>query len=74
MAYALAILVAAAVLAFAGTAAGAATPTPNGDAGACNVLLDPTMMPGAGGAMDHADAAGDAGMFRAVTESAGGCG
>jgi len=52
----------------------AATPshvTPNGFVGAMNMLLDPTMAPGAGGAMDHANPNGDAGMFNATCVSAG---
>jgi hypothetical protein len=53
--------------------AGASGPptTPNGYAGAMNMLQDPTMAPGAGGAMDHANPNGDAGMFHATCVSAG---
>jgi hypothetical protein len=36
-----------------------------------NMLQDPTMAPGAGGAMDHANPNGDAGMFHATCVSAG---
>lgn len=52
----------------------AATPTqatPNGYVGAMNMLQDPTMAPGTGGAMDHANPNGDAGMFHATCVSAG---
>lgn len=60
--------------AFAGSASAAAPTTPNGYAGAWNMLQDPTMLPGAGGAMDHANPNGDAGMCRAVAVSSGvGC-
>jgi hypothetical protein len=45
--------------------------TPNGFVGAMNMLQDPTMAPGAGGAMDHANPNGDAGMFHATCVSAG---
>ncbi len=45
--------------------------TPNGYVGAMNMLQDPTMAPGAGGAMDHANPNGDAGMFHATCVSAG---
>jgi hypothetical protein len=73
------MLLAAAALAlaaFAGAAAAAPTPTPSpsGQAGALNMLNDPTMLPGAGGAMDHANPNGDTGMFGAVCHSIGvGC-
>jgi hypothetical protein len=40
--------------------------------GALNMLHDPTMLPGTGGAMDHDAAQGNAGMFGAVAHS--GCG
>jgi hypothetical protein len=36
-----------------------------------NMLQDPTMAPGTGGAMDHANPNGDAGMFHATCVSAG---
>jgi hypothetical protein len=45
--------------------------TPNGWVGAMNMLQDPTMTPGAGGAMDHDNANGNAGMFHAACVSAG---
>jgi hypothetical protein len=48
-----------------------AQPTPNGYVGAMNMLQDPTMAPGSGGAMDHANPNGDAGMFHATCVSAG---
>ena len=40
--------------------------------GALNMLHDPTMLPGTGGAMDHAADQGNAGMFGAIEHS--GCG
>ena len=68
----------AAIIAVLGLAAlpgvAAATPTqttPNGYVGAMNMLQDPTMAPGTGGAMDHANPNGDAGMFHATCVSAG---
>ena len=64
--------VALGLAAFAGSASAAAPTTPNGYAGALNMLQDPTMLPGSGGAMDHANPNGDAGMFRAVAVSSGG--
>jgi hypothetical protein len=53
--------------------AGASGPptTPNGYVGALNMLMDPTMAPGTGGAMDVDNAHGDAGMFHAGCVSAG---
>jgi len=45
--------------------------TPNGYVGAMNMLQDPTMAPGSGGAMDHDNANGNAGMFHATCVSAG---
>jgi len=45
--------------------------TPNGFVGAMNMLQDPTMAPGAGGAMDQANPNGNAGMFNATCVSAG---
>jgi hypothetical protein len=45
--------------------------TPNGFLGAMNMLQDPTMAPGAGGAMDQASPDGNAGMFHATCVSAG---
>jgi hypothetical protein len=36
-----------------------------------NMLQDPTMAPGSGGAMDHANPNGDAGMFHATCVTAG---
>jgi hypothetical protein len=36
-----------------------------------NMLQDPTMAPGAGGAMDQASPDGNAGMFHATCVSAG---
>jgi hypothetical protein len=54
-----------------GAGATPAQPTPNGYVGAMNMLQDPTMAPGAGGAMDHANPNGDAGMFHATCVSAG---
>jgi hypothetical protein len=48
--------------------------TPNGWLGAMNMLQDPTMAPGTGGAMDNDNANGTAGMFRATCITAGfGC-
>lgn len=48
--------------------------TPSGYTGAWNMLNDPTMLPGSGGAMDHDNANGNAGMCRAVLVSSGaGC-
>lgn len=54
--------------------AAAATPshtTPNGFVGAMNMLQDPTMAPGTGGAMDNDNPNGNAGMFHATCVSAG---
>jgi hypothetical protein len=45
--------------------------TPNGYAGAMNMLQDPTMAPGTGGAMDRDNANGTIGMFHATCVSAG---
>jgi hypothetical protein len=59
---------------FAGSGSASAPVTPNGYAGAWNMLNDPTMVPGTGGAMDHSNPNGDAGMCRAVLASSGvGC-
>jgi hypothetical protein len=55
----------------AGAAAAPTQPTPNGYVGAMNMLQDPTMAPGTGGAMDHANPSGDSGMFHATCVSAG---
>lgn len=72
-----ALLAAAAVLslaAFAGSASATPPPTPNGYVGAWNMLQDPTMPPGSGGAMDKDNPNGNAGMCRAVYVSSGiGC-
>ena len=43
-----------------GASYAASTPTPNGYVGGWNMLQDPTMLPGAGGAMDHANGNGNA--------------
>lgn len=60
--------------AFSGSAAATAPPTPNGYAGAWNMLQDPTMAPGTGGAMDKDNVNGNIGMCRAVYVSSGtGC-
>lgn len=48
--------------------------TLTGCTGAMNMMHDPTMAPGTGGAMDHANAAGNAGMFHAVDVTHGTCG
>lgn len=45
--------------------------TPNGYVGAMNMLQDPTMPPGTGGAMDTNNANGDTGMFHATCVTAG---
>jgi hypothetical protein len=61
-----------ALAAMPGSAGATATHrTPNGWPGAMNMLVDPTMPPGTGGAMDHANANGDSGMFGATCVSAG---
>lgn len=55
-----------------GSAAAMAThATPNGYVGAMNMLQDPTMAPGSGGAMDRDNPNGNAGMFHATCVSAG---
>lgn len=54
-----------------GSAYAAPTDSPTGYVGGWNMLHDPTMLPGAGGAMDHDNANGNAGMCRAVLESSG---
>jgi len=68
---------AAAVLvlaAFSGAASASAPTTPGGYAGAWNMLHDPTMLPGSGGAMDRDNPNGNAGMCKAVLASSGvGC-
>lgn len=70
----LAALAVLAVAAFPAGASATAPPTPSGYAGAWNMLNDPTMLPGSGGAMDHANINGDAGMCTAVLVSSGvGC-
>lgn len=43
--------------------------SPSGYVGACNMLHDPTMAPGTGGAMDHDNANGTTGMWGAVFRS-----
>ena len=55
----------------AGASAMPTNATPNGFLGAMNMLQDPTMGPGAGGAMDQANPSGNAGMFHATCVSAG---
>jgi len=60
------------VLALTGTVSVEASTTPapgTGLPGACNMLLDPTMLPGTGGAMDHDAPQGNAGMHTAVAVS-----
>ncbi len=60
------------VLALTGTVSvEASTPPASGTSfvGACNMLRDPTMPPGSGGAMDHNAPQGTAGMFHAVDVS-----
>jgi hypothetical protein len=62
------------IAAFVGTASASAPTTPNGYAGAWNMLQDPTMLPGTGGAMDHDNLNGNIGMCGAVLASSGvGC-
>lgn len=57
-----------------GSAYAAPGDSPTGYVGAWNMLHDPTMLPGSGGAMDHDNANGNAGMCRAVLKSSGtGC-
>lgn len=69
-----AAVVALGLAGLAGTASATAPMTPTGYPGAWNMLNDPTMLPGSGGAMDHANPHGDAGMCRAVLVSSGiGC-
>ena len=69
-----ALLAVATALAFAGAAAADPSPTPNGYTGAWNMLQDPTMLPGSGGAMDKANVNGNIGMCRAASVSSGvGC-
>ena len=66
--------IAVALAGFAGTASASAPTTPTGYIGAWNMLNDPTMPPGSGGAMDHDNANGNAGMCTAVLASSGvGC-
>jgi hypothetical protein len=58
----------------AGLAGTASASAPTGYSGAWNMLNDPTMLPGSGGAMDHSNANGIAGMCKAVLVSSGvGC-
>jgi hypothetical protein len=60
------------VLGLTGTVSVEASTTPapgTGYVGACNMLLDPTMRPGSGGAMDHDAPQGTAGMNHAVDVS-----
>lgn len=54
-----------------GSAYAAPSDSPTGYVGGWKMLHDPTMLPGTGGAMDHDNANGNAGMCRAVLESSG---
>lgn len=66
--------IAVALVGLTGTASASAPTTPNGYAGAWNMLNDPTMLPGSGGPMDRDNANGNAGMCHAVLVSSGiGC-
>lgn len=66
-----ATLVAASIALGAGGASAEPHATPNGLVGAWNMMMDSTMAPGTGGAMDHANHHGNHGMFRAVCVSSG---
>lgn len=71
----LAATVAAVVATGAGSASAGTDPAPGtGQPGAWNMLHDPTMLPGTGGAMDHDNSNGNIGMCKAVLVSSGiGC-
>jgi hypothetical protein len=71
----LAATLAAAVATGAGGAGAAGGPAPGtGLPGAWNMLNDPTMLPGTGGAMDRDNINGNIGMCKAVLVSSGiGC-
>jgi hypothetical protein len=71
----LAATVAATVGTGVGSTAAATGPAPGtGQPGAWDMLHDATMLPGAGGAMDHDNINGNIGMCRAVLVSSGiGC-
>jgi hypothetical protein len=71
----LAATLAAIAAAAVGNASAATGPAPGtGLSGAWNMLHDSTMLPGAGGAMDHDNVNGNIGMCKAVLVSSGiGC-
>ena len=64
------LAIASAVFVGAGSAAAVPGPTPNGQTGACNMMMDPSMVTVA---MSHDNANGSLGMEGAVDRTGGDC-